>query len=263
MDLNPANLKLAPFFHSMKQVIDGFLPNSSSTLHVFVNSTAVQVVTIATFKNLPFIAFGSHLEINNLCHWLSARVSYLEASLMTLASFIHNFAMSLLYTGLAALAFGFSDQLNFSCYQHWQHTAYSVLFFGVAFIGILIPTLAAGANIKLLEIGCNVLKENFEHDRQKFETPLIEKIKAIYEENKTNIKEFLESSFDTDRYAIEIAPLKNRFNQKINSVKNLSELWEILQEAYRGFRDGVELRRKQPSDQLFTPRIRLDETKSR
>lgn len=255
MELNPAYLKLAPFYHKMKHAIDENLPDSSDTLHVFLHSRALEIVTLTTLKNLPYIAFGSHLEINDCSHFLSSRVDYLEASLMTLASFIHNFVMTFLYMGLAGLALGFSDQLNFFCYEHWQHTVFSTAFFGVAVIGILIPSLAALANFKLIESGYNVLKGNLENDRQKFEKPLIKQIQTIYEEYKGDIEDVFRASFERAVFAIDISPLKEKFNKRINEIKNLPELWELVVRIYRDWLNPGEHK----LDPIFAPTPRKRE----
>lgn len=170
---------LSLIFHSLRQRLARYLPDSSQRAQIILQSAALVQVTYATLKNIPYAFLSKELGTNDLGNMLSSRVTYMEAAVISVASTICNIAFTLLYTALSFATLGLSNSVNFSMKKHWHHVTYGVVSTGIALVGVVTPYWGGYLNVGLLYATLNMMKKCYGHDVRLFERPLLNEIKDI------------------------------------------------------------------------------------
>lgn len=228
-----------PIMNSIMKVVDEDLPRFSRDSFIMLDSSAFCSTLIATLKNVPFVALANELGVNDLCHYLSSRATYLEAACIALASTIHSVAMALIYSSLCILTLGLSDNINFACKKHLYHISYGLTSLGISLLGTLVPTLGVGAHIAFLKSCILKLKEDLQEEKQNCDKQLTGRLQKLYQHYQTQLDQILAHKipfFNFERYVKELRPIKVKLDKDVGNVSNLDELWESFKNFYNDFK---------------------------
>ncbi len=109
----------------------------------FGGSSALLDLTATTVKNLPYAFFSTELHMNNLTNFITARVSYGECALRSVASSVYNFSIATVFTAMALATLGRNETIYTATLKYWMYTGLAVASVGVAIIGIVSTQTAA------------------------------------------------------------------------------------------------------------------------
>lgn len=216
---------------SLWEGVGKYLPESSDTAHIVSQSTALLQITYTTLKNLPYINFAPKFEINDVAHALSSRISYLEASLLCLASSVHNIFCAVVYTFFFIGSFGCSANINTTCRVHWVLCMYGILGMGIGFIGMAKPKYGMYLYIWLMSNILEAFKQGYQRDNIRSEREFVEYIQDMarkyssffhkfFQHNEENYKNFYKDSLIHIEARIHSARRTNDFIELIKDFRN-------------------------------------------
>lgn len=226
---------LLPIMNSFMKVVDEDLTRFFRDSYILLDSSALCTTTLTTLKNLPFIAIGNKLGMDDLCHYISSRASYLETLLINLASTIYSIAFAIIYSSLLVLTLGLSDKINFATKKHLYQIYYGATFLGISLLGTLVPTIGAVANVGFLHFSIKGLQHELDQEQRSSQMRLLGRIKTLYEHYKTELDAFLYTTFSPKRYVTEFRPLKAKLDQGVKSAQGLEDLWDVSKSTYLEF----------------------------
>lgn len=220
---------LSLLFHSLRERLSRYLPESSERAQIIFDSSALLQVSNATIKNIPYAFLAKEMGLNDVSHMLSSRITYLEGALLTAVSTISNLFFALFYTGLSVATLGLSSSMNFGMRKHWHHVTYGAAATSVAALGVITPYYGAGLNVMLLLGSYNMLKECYGHDVHLFERPLLREIQEITRNYSPIIYNYTREKLKDDfRYQSEYKPSLDYIDGKIQSAKEMNDLVELI-----------------------------------
>jgi hypothetical protein len=85
----------------------------------------------------------------NCLKWFTSRLTYVEAGLMSLASWGYNFVMALIATGLDLVTLGEVESIHYAFKKHWLHTAIAACSVVISILGFIHPLVGAVATLGL------------------------------------------------------------------------------------------------------------------
>ena len=215
-------------FHSLRQRLARYLPESSERAQVILQSGALFQVSYATVKNIPYALLSKEMGTNDLSHFISARVTYIEATVMALASTVCNLAFAFFYTGLSIATLGLSDTFNFGTRMHWRHVTYGAVSTGIGAVGVLLPYYGAGLNLLFLQATLNIMKACYGHDVHLFERPLLKEIQDIARNYSTIIFNYTREKVKNDLSYQEVhKPSLEHIERKIHEAQRMEDLIDL------------------------------------
>ena len=227
---SPVSAGFSLMFQSIREGIRNYLPASSTQTWDVLESSSILQITSATLKNLPYISYAKEFRIDDICHVISSRVTFIEASLMILVSLVHHLFFAVFYTGLILIPpIGFSENIRASCRMHWSQIAYSCVSLGIGLVGVVVPYYGVGINVLFLNATWNSLIENYDRDVNLFERPLVLEIQKIFEKNSA----FIYNSFrvrinDEWRYKSYYKPSLEHIEKRLYSAKRMNDLISLV-----------------------------------
>jgi hypothetical protein len=223
----------SPMFHSIMEGISKYLPSSSLTVAEIMESSAMVQMTHATVRNIPYAFLAKEFGINDLCHALTSRVTFFEATLVCLVSLVHHVFFASVYTCLSLMTLGLSEHLNFTCKKHWAHLSYSLVGSGVGFVGVFYPYAGAGLHLKFLIYSVQQLQKSYKFDVNLFERPLVREIQTICHNNFEVIRNFFHSRTDEWKFRNTYLPSIEEIERRVEKAQRMEDLLNLTVDIYR------------------------------
>lgn len=234
--VNPDYSPIPAFLKTVK----GALPESAESGLIYINSSSLIQLSMATGKNLPYLAAAQEFRVNDLCHAISSRGSYLEVACLSVATLVHNTVLALLYTAFVVVTFGQSENTNFNCRKHWTHILHSGMGVGIGLLGTFSPTLGMRLNVAVARGLYSTLKAGYQNDVKLFEADLVGQIKVFFNEYKDHFVKFAIENHP-DLFYSEYDPFFRDVSRTINAAQNVADLMEAVLLA------KAKVNREQPS----------------
>ena len=243
-----ASVDMGPFLASLKETVSRHLPSSSSKLEIFLTSASLQQTSLTTLGNIAYISpMASELGVNDLCHFLSSRASYLESALICVASLVNHVFWFTVYTGLMVATLGLSSNINHCFKKHWYNIALSVSCLFISTVGTLVPTLGAYGNLGLIFFCYKIVSWDYGDDLQDFEKPLVKEVKEIFEAQRENIELcFLNLVNSEQYYHTTVKGAIDGFGSRLEEATNVDNLFDAFAFALKNF-PNVEQKHPPPS----------------
>ncbi|NGX45291.1 MAG: hypothetical protein K940chlam2_00437 [Chlamydiae bacterium] len=232
-----ASVDLSPFLSSLKETMDRHLPLSSAKALIFLESTALQQTSLTTLENVIYISpIAGKLGVNDICHFLSARASYFESTLICVASLVNHIFWSVVYTALMIITLGLSSNINHCFKKHIYNIALSVSCVAINALGTLVPTFGAYANMGLIFFCYKMISWDYSDDLENFERPLIKEVQEIFRRQKENIQLFLLNHVGDDgHFYSTVKAAVDRFGVRLEEAKNVDDLFGAFKYAFENF----------------------------
>ena len=235
---------------SLRKGLDNTLPASSGRAVTILKSSALVHATYTILKNLPYSFFASTVGVDDFPHMLSSRVSFLEGTLISLASTVYNLFFVVIYSALVLATLGLSQTLINDCSEHWMNSYYGLLFTGAGMASVVTPHYGTWLSLILFYYLGLSLKTDYESDIFHFERPLVDGVQGFFG-NKSNRELIL--NYEKDRwhkdnvkYKEEVEPSLNEIFKRIKEAgeeegrrANLDDLINIAYEFFRKYPNMV------------------------
>lgn len=224
--------ELSLIFHSLRQRLARYLPESSERSQVILQSSALFQVSYATLKSIPYAILSDDLGTNDFGHMLSTRITYIEAAVISLSSTVCNIAFALLYTALSFATLGLSTSMNFAMRKHWHHVTYALASTGIGLVGMVTPYYGAGLNVYLLYATLNMMKKCYGHDVHLFERPLLNELQDIARNYAPIAYNYTREKVKNDlRYQELLKPSLEYIERKIHTAERMDDLINLALEV--------------------------------
>ena len=216
-------------YQAYEDILLRYLPESSGRAYRILESTALLQITYASLKNAPYAFAGSQLGIYDVCHMLSTRVTFMEASLLALASVVHNAFFTVVYLGLMVMTLGFSDHFVYCFSKHLNHTIDGLVAFGIGIVGVVTPYYGVGLTVMLLISKMKgFMKAYRDHDLYKFETDLLASIRDFVDKYQVYAYNLGHAAHKEHQYQTEIKPSLDYIKKKILIAGKMDDLLDLL-----------------------------------
>ncbi len=206
------------------------LAQMSAVKHIIniADSSALNAVTTATLKNLPYTLFSEETGIDSVYHGLTARMRYFESAVMSLASFVHNVVFAVVFTVLAAVTFGQVQTLNDCFKREWTHTALSLGSVIVGLAGTAMPIAGVIGNGALAGVSIAAVLYFSQRDT-------IESVKGVYLRNQERFRNAGGALFNNDEGAVNelVNPLFTFIDRNIENVHTFEDLLPFVEGVAR------------------------------
>ncbi|NGX37961.1 MAG: hypothetical protein K1000chlam2_01129 [Chlamydiae bacterium] len=220
---------LSEVYHAYEDILQKYLPESSQRAYRIIESSALLQITYASLKNAPYALAGKQLGIYDLCHVLSSRVTFIEATLMALACVVHNVFFTLVYFGLSVGTLGFSEHFVYCFSKHLNHTIDGFCACGIGILGVVTPYYGVGLNVGLLMTKMKeFLKVYRDHDIYKFETDLLSSIRDFVDKYQIYAYKLCHATHKEHQYQTEIKPSLDYIKKKIHTAGTVDDLFNLL-----------------------------------
>lgn len=150
------------------------------------------VVTSSALQALGAAAVKTYFAKPGCASALTTRANYLEATAISLATFIHNIVMAVIFSVAAGLAYVFTlgkgnEQLNHAAHKYWTHAVFSAAGIGIGIIGTVSPSLGQMSTLGLYGLIGVSLVAKATKDLEGVDKKVLEKVKDVYKENRAAI----------------------------------------------------------------------------
>ncbi|MBS0629357.1 MAG: hypothetical protein JSS30_03930 [Verrucomicrobia bacterium] len=184
------------FLDSFRDTLDEYLPKSSSGSIVALNSSALIHTAYNVLRNAHYSFKAADFGVNDLSHFLSARVSFLEGALISLASTVHNFFFALIYTIAIVGTFGVAQSLVNNCNHHWINCYYSFLTTGSGLASVITPQYGSYLSLGVFVHVLNSILNDYKDDIGNREPELTGRVKKIFKQYFETINNWARSYYD-------------------------------------------------------------------
>lgn len=242
--------QLTPAFFDLQTKIDRYLPRSAERAWVLLQSSSLWLVTGSSLRALPYAAPGGVakvLKINDLFHFLSTRLGYLETGLMVAASLAFNCAAATFYTVGALATLGVSRRINYSCRMHWGHTGFGMMALLISVSGVVYPLLGIALNKWFVVASLYSIKGSYKGDLKLFEKAFIHEVKDLYSNYETLLRDLARNKAG-DRYDGEFRPAFTHIAKRMEVLENMDDLLDLIADIWKKFpKMGLYERSQEPS----------------
>lgn len=229
------NATESQFLHTLKKEVDNSLPHLSGLGKIVIESAALTQITAASLKVAPYAYLSNELGIGGLANFFNSRGTYLEATLMSVASLVYQVVMLAFYTVFMVGTLGTSDLINDNCKKHWVHLVYAAASVGIGTVGVLRPYWGTLLNAGLIYYSTQILRRAYYADLNKNEQLFIKKIRKLYNENFEVILKIFQARWPEHRYQHEFKPSLEYIHRKLDHIKNIDEFNNLLQDIWLRF----------------------------
>ena len=228
----------AAFLSSMADAFNKYLPNSFAESHTIIDSSALTQIFYTSCKNIPYSFLANEFGINDVAHFFSSRIKFLESSILALASMVHHLFFALLYTGLVLVTAGSFQSISDSCTAHWTHVSHAAMAIMIAVVGVVAPyygTYTCGGVAYYL---LDSVEGNYRNDLNWHENDLLAKIRTAVDNNWYEITQAVKLWVkNDDRYGQVFLPAMEQAKEKIEFALTVDEVAGALWEAKSVFVD--------------------------
>ena len=215
-------------FYSLRQRLARYMPEFSERFQVIVQSGALFQTLYATVKNMPCALLSKEMGTNDLSHFISSRVTYIEAMVMALASTVCNLAFAFFYTSLYVATVGLSEEFNFATRMHWRHVIYGIASTVIGTAGVLFPYYGVGLSLLFLQTTFNMMKDCYRHDVHLFERPLLKEIQDIARKYSPIMHNYIREKVKNNlRYQEVYKPSLERIERNIHDAQRMEDLIDL------------------------------------
>lgn len=207
-----------PLVNSFRDMLNDHLPESSSGAMVAIHSSGLVHTAYNIIRNLHYTALAEHFGVNDIAHFLAARVAFLEAALISIATTVHNIFFAAVYTVLVVGTLGIFQTFVRHCNHHWVNSYYSFLSTGTSLVGVVTPYWGARLSLNLFVSISNSILQDYKNDISPKEGQFLAKIKKIFNENYNFVRNWVQGHSE-DTFEIEMGPSLAWLHKKINEVK--------------------------------------------
>lgn len=135
----------------MQQIVKDNLP-TLRYIRIFLEAKPLYTILAVAVENF----FGKK---ESCLKELTSRLSYIEAGLISAASFIYNFTIASVATGLELITLGQIEEFHHAFKKHWLHTAVAVCSIVVSLLGFIYPVVGAVSTLALLTYIGKLIKD--------------------------------------------------------------------------------------------------------
>lgn len=211
----------SPLAASFKEMLADHLPESSSEGLVVLHSAPLIHSAYNVLRNLHYTLLADHFRQNDIAHFFSTRISFLEGALISLATTVYHLFFAIVYTGIVALTVGQSDSFARDCYHHWVNCHYSLLSTATSLVSFVTPKYGSQLSIKLFESIFESILENYHKDiNPKKEKLFVAKIKNVFKEHYGIIHNLLRGHY-ADTFEKKEGPCLARLKEYVSKANGL------------------------------------------
>src|SRR5581483_495061 len=220
------NLNLNPVIPVVAQIVsDMDLGGMLKTVLDCVDSSSLANVSLVTLKCYPIVERGDQLLVQRLDSQVSARIRYLEASVMGIASLVYNVVFGVIFGIVSLATLGQVRVVMDQMKKHWIHIGLAVASVGIAIAGTFSPKVGQKANIAAM-LGIGALIGTLA------QTDVVRRLTQAYQRHSPALRAAVLQGVQGDRslFDREFAPFFDHLDHGLNdTVVTVYELAEVVQ----------------------------------
>lgn len=242
------------FVASFREALEEYLPNSSSGTMVVLHSSPLIHTAYNVIRNAHYSFKARDFGVNDLSHFFSTRVSFLEGMLLSAVSTIHHLFFAVFYTGTIIATLGVAENLVRDCNHHWNNFFYSFLTTGSGLVSVFTPKYGSYLSLGVFVYVLNSILNDYKLEISQIDPMLCDRFKKIFNQYFAVLCKWAENFYGSAQYEREIKPslywLAERINDEdtktIHNYKDEDDRKNLLGIIYMFWKDFPE--KLQPSD---------------
>jgi len=212
--VNP--IGFSTFVESCRDALDEYLPNSSSSSMEVLHSSALIHTAYNVLRNAPYSFKARDFSVNDLSHFLSSRISFLEATLVSAASTVHHLFFAVIYTMVIIATLGVAENLVRDCHHHWINFYYSFLTTNSGLVSVITPQYGSYLSLGVFVYVLNSILNDYKLEISQIDPGLYKRFKEIFNQYFAAICKWAENFYGNNQYEKEIRPSLYWLAEKIN-----------------------------------------------